>query len=78
MTYLVESLSFVSVYSYKLISWFDEYVTELKRVRDINRTIKELSKLSDKELKDIGIIRGNIYEVAHKAYPENHNLKGWV
>jgi uncharacterized protein YjiS (DUF1127 family) len=37
-------------------------------------TIKELSKLSDKELRDIGINRGEIYTVAHT----NTNLKGWV
>ena len=31
----------------------------------INDTIKELSKLSDKELNDIGINRGDIYSIAH-------------
>ena len=30
----------------------------------INDTVKELSKLSDKELNDIGINRGDIYSIA--------------
>ena len=54
----------------------------------INRTIKELHKLSDRELNDIGIGRGDIYAVAtHDLTLErvrrneagaNANLKGWV
>ena len=30
-----------------------------------NQTIKELSRLSDRELWDMGITRGDIYSVAH-------------
>jgi uncharacterized protein YjiS (DUF1127 family) len=32
--------------------------------REINQTIKELNKLSNRELQDIGISRGDIYSVA--------------
>lgn len=32
---------------------------------EIRQTIKELSQLSDKELNDIGISRGDIYSVAN-------------
>jgi uncharacterized protein YjiS (DUF1127 family) len=32
--------------------------------REINQTIKELNKLSSRELQDIGISRGDIYSVA--------------
>ena len=39
------------------------------------RTIKELSSLSDKELRDIGLCRGDIWYVAHN---QNDNLRGWV
>ena len=53
-----------------------------KRVQNarIRTTIKELSALSDKELWDIGICRGEIYSVAHSEFDakENDNLKGWV
>jgi uncharacterized protein YjiS (DUF1127 family) len=53
----------------------------------VNETIKELSKLSDRELNDIGLARGDIYSVAHGdvtlkrtqvSVDENTNLKGWV
>lgn len=36
----------------------------LRRRRNINNTIKELHSLSDLELQDIGITRGNIEKVA--------------
>ena len=29
------------------------------------QTVRELSRLSDRELNDLGIARGNIYAVAH-------------
>ena len=50
----------------------------------IKRTIRELHQLSDAELNDIGLGRGDIYSVAHgdpsqiKSAHVNHNLKGWV
>ena len=58
----------------------------------VNATIKELSALSNKELNDIGIARGDIWSIAHDTYiaPKkltardiqekrvNDNLKGWV
>ena len=55
--------------------------------RDVRRTMKELSKLTDRELNDIGLSRGDIYAVAHgdvtlrrvKEQAEtNPNLKGWI
>jgi len=33
-------------------------------VKEVRQTVKELNKLSDKELRDIGISRGDIYAVA--------------
>ena len=56
-----------------------------KRIKrkEIKRTIKELSALTDRELNDMGLTRGDIYSVAHgtadiRAVRENANLKGWV
>lgn len=55
--------------------------------RDVRRTMKELAKLTDRELNDIGLSRGDIYAVAHgdatlrrvKENAEiNPNLKGWI
>lgn len=56
--------------------------------RNVNQTVKELSALTDKELNDIGMSRGDIYSVArgdvtHKrkvSYKAetNPNLEGSV
>lgn len=50
----------------------------------IKSTIKELSRLTDRELSDLGIGRGDIYAIAHedtdyaRFADTNSNLKGWV
>jgi uncharacterized protein YjiS (DUF1127 family) len=57
----------------------------------VNQTIKELHELTDKELWDIGITRGEIYDIATSSYTKpkkvkaddyrvttNDNLKGFV
>lgn len=59
-----------------------------KEARTARDTINELSKLTDKELNDIGIARGDIYYIANNlkefekqqspTTPSNDNLKGWV
>ncbi|MDV7390244.1 DUF1127 domain-containing protein, partial [Arthrospira platensis SPKY1] len=43
-------------------------------------TYNELNKLSDRELKDIGLSRGDIRSVAEGTFwnIENSNLKGWT
>lgn len=57
-----------------------------RKVRD---TMKELSQLTNHELNDIGISRGEIYTVAHDSYTKpkrvevedvqvNANIRGWV
>lgn len=45
-----------------------------------NQTIKELSRLTDRELNDMGLHRGSIRGLAKQHYDEivNENLKGWV
>jgi len=66
------------------------FMTEWQRRGQINDTIKELSKLSNKELNDIGIARGEIYDIAHSSFPKeefvattkhvqvNANMRGFV
>lgn len=46
----------------------------------VRTTIKELSELSDHELTDIGISRGEIYDIAHNSYkkPEQATLSDIV
>lgn len=65
-----------------------DFFRDLKRSYDhkqrVNATIKELNQLTDRELNDIGLARGDIWAVAHedadyKRFAEtNNNLKGWV
>ena len=68
-----------------LLNWFKDWNAGYQRNKMVNATIKELSALSDKELNDIGIGRGDIRSVARgdktlkrvATYP-NENLNGWV
>ena len=58
-----------------VFEYFRSLNEQWRRNKEIRITIKELSKLSDRELKDIGIPRGDIWYVAHN---QNDNLRGWV
>ena len=59
-----------------------------KTNRNIRITTPELSGLSDRELNDLGLARGDIYSIARGdttrarhlqiAEESNENLKGWV
>lgn len=65
-------------------AWFKRQAEKLEKARRVRSTIKELSRLSDRELNDIGIARGDIWAIAHedpsfKRFAEtNKNLEGWV
>jgi len=70
-----------------LLEFFRDIRRAFVRRKMINATIKELSKLTDRELNDIGIARGDIYYIAVSSYPKdknkttaeyNDNLRGWV
>ena len=68
-----------------LANWFKNLANELQRRRNIRQTIKALSSLSNHELNDIGIARGDIWHIANTSYPKgktvadvNRNLRGWV
>jgi uncharacterized protein YjiS (DUF1127 family) len=68
-----------------LANWFKDLANELQRRRNIKHTIKALSALSNHELNDIGIARGDIWHIANTSYPKgktvadvNRNLRGWV
>jgi len=55
-----------------------------ERRASYNRTYKELSQLTNFELNDIGICRGDIHSIASgdtsmkRGVEANKNLKGWV
>ena len=68
-----------------IANWFKNLGAELQRRRNIKDTIKQLSALSNHELNDIGIARGDIWHIANTSYPKgktvadvNRNLRGWV
>jgi len=66
-----------------LASWFKKLQENYKREKLARQTIKELSRLSDHELNDLGIPRGEIYSIAYATEEWNKrqvnaNLRGWM
>ena len=47
-----------------LLSWFKGLRESYVWAKQVRQTIKELNQLTNKELQDIGISRGDIYAVA--------------
>ena len=67
-----------------IANWFKNLDARLEQHRKIKHTMKQLHSLSDRELNDIGIARGDIWAVAHgdpsfkRNAQANSNLEGWV
>ena len=70
-----------------LNSFFKKLINDYQKAKAIKETENELRKLTDKELNDIGISRGDIYSIArqdvdmkqsHLIAPFNPNLRGFV
>ena len=63
-----------------IANFFKRLGAEIKRRRNIRHTINELSRLTNHDLNDIGISRGEIRHLADEHYKDvvNANLKGWV
>ena len=69
-----------------IANWFKNLGAAMQRRRMIRTTINELSQLTDYELQDMGITRGDIHAIAHgdTSYRQswdaevNENLKGSV
>lgn len=82
MTTLIMTADKIGLHS--LAEWFKKIARELEHARRVRSTIKQLSALSDRELNDIGISRGDIWAIAnedpsYKRFADtNKNLKGWV
>ena len=67
-----------------LAGWFKRLEAKLTHQSKVRQTIKELSRLSNAELRDIGITRGDIYAIANESHYDNYdkiehnaNLRGW-
>ena len=70
-----------------LKNFFKKLINNYQVAKAVKQTEKELRKLTDKELNDIGISRGDIYSIArqdadmkqsHLTAPFNPNLRGFV
>jgi uncharacterized protein YjiS (DUF1127 family) len=68
-----------------IINYFKDVRRNYINARKVSDTIKELSRLSDAELRDIGIHRGDIHAIAMETQYDNidkvefnRNLRGWV
>ena len=62
-----------------LKNFFKKVITNYRYRRDVKATIYELSRLTNAELNDIGLSRGDIWHVAHESHSNtNSNLRGWV
>ncbi len=44
-----------------------------RKAKDVTKTIQELNRLSNAELSDIGISRGDIYTIAHQNVSDYHD-----
>lgn len=82
-TIVANTFNFIGFIS--ITNWFKKVIAERQRQKNIRATIQQLSALSNHELKDIGIARGDIRYIANTSYPKgktvvevNRNLKGWV
>ena len=68
-----------------LASWFKKIKAKLAHRAKRQATIKQLNQLTDYELRDIGIHRGQIWSIANGddtieriRRDCNENLRGWV
>ena len=46
--------------------WYTNILVRLRRRRDVHETIRELNRLDDRELNDLGIGRWRIAEIARR------------
>ena len=70
-----------------LKSFLQKLINDYQTAKAIRQTENELRKLTDKELNDIGIARGDIYAIARQDadlkrssidVPFNPNMRGFV
>lgn len=61
----IVSSSFTKFTESKFVKGLEEMGRQRAKQYMIRSTIKELEALSDKDLLDIGITRGEIYDIAH-------------
>ena len=79
--------SMFSVAAYKVVMFFERRAAATSRWKQQRDTFKTLQKLTDRELNDIGISRGDIRSIASDTWEENNqrdnvrmnpNMRGFV
>ena len=82
--------SAASVFAYKVVVFFEKFGAAMAKRREARETFKTLQVLTDRELSDIGISRGDIRSIANDTWEDNRkrdtlpyastnsNLKGFV
>ena len=79
--------SMFSVAAYKVVMFFETRSAAYAKWKEQRETFKSLHKLTDRELNDIGISRGDIRSIANDTWEENQrrdnvrmnpNLRGFV
>lgn len=66
MTALIMTADKIGLHS--VAEWFKRLNASIVHRAQVNNTIKELNRLSDYELRDIGIHRSQIYSIAHEVH----------
>jgi len=74
-----------ALHIHAVLDFFRDLKRSYKKIQVRNETIKQLSALSNRELNDMGISRGDIWAIANgdpsynrTSETTNENLKGWV
>ena len=68
----------------EILSTISELPEKFRKNAEAKRAIKDLSALSDHQLRDMGLCRGDIHSVVYghsdmsRTYATNDNLKGFV
>jgi len=82
--------SIASVFAYKVVTFFERIGTAMAKRAERRETFKTLNRLTDRELNDIGISRGDIRSIANDTWEDtrkrdslpyvsvNPNLRGSV
>ena len=63
--------SSASIFAYKVVTLFERIGAALKKRREQRETFKQLHRLTDYELNDIGIARGDIRSIANETWHVN-------
>ena len=81
--------SIFSVAAYKVVMFFENRSASYAKWKEQRETFKSLHKLTDRELNDIGISRGDIRSIANDTWEDNNlrdrspvrmnpNMRGFV